>query len=319
MPYRKFRFFFCIASLLVSGVSHSRPAKGADAERPATFAGTWLLDEKASIDPLEKETTRRPSPAKIAANPREGPRGVDQQEDLPLEASGDVRLVAIVDEGSRLRLDYVSGRKRLFFLDGEERELDDGDGPAKVIARKSGEGRITVSSRWPRSKGLTESWELLSNPPRILVTGKVKGRRSFTYRRLYVPAPPSPPPTAPSAASGSANQPRETSTASAPVSAPAIPVPRATLSECSIRPAKGTSSSDLVRQARITQADAAARATTFMAPAKPSSVISSDVEVYEGCLVWSFVMRFAEKKGVQEVMVDAGDGQVVFSEFEAAK
>ena len=54
-----------------------------------------------------------------------------------------------------------------------------------------------------------------------------------------------------------------------------------------------------------------------MAPLNVLSVISSDVEVDEGCLVWPFDLRLHDKKGVQEVLVDAGDGKVLSSHFEA--
>ena len=52
-----------------------------------------------------------------------------------------------------------------------------------------------------------------------------------------------------------------------------------------------------------------------LAPLKPGDVISSAVEPYEGCLVWSFTLRLPSRKGVQEVFVDAGDGKIVWSEF----
>jgi uncharacterized protein (TIGR02246 family) len=86
--------------------------------------------------------------------------------------------------------------------------------------------------------------------------------------------------------------------------------------ECSIRPARGTGHAELVSMTRVTSKDAEARAVASVAPDKVSSIMSSDVEVVNGCLAWPFDLRFANKGGVQEVMVDAGDGKILSSEYE---
>lgn len=86
--------------------------------------------------------------------------------------------------------------------------------------------------------------------------------------------------------------------------------------ECSIRPARGTSQAELVSMARVTSQDAQARAIASVAPNKVVSVIESGVEVVNGCLAWPFDLRFANKGGVQEVIVDAGDGKILSSEYE---
>ena len=86
--------------------------------------------------------------------------------------------------------------------------------------------------------------------------------------------------------------------------------------DCSIRPARGTSHEDLSRMAKVTSKDAEARAIASVAPEKVTSIISSGVEVVNGCLAWPFDLRFASKGGVQEVMVDAGDGRILSSEYE---
>lgn len=86
--------------------------------------------------------------------------------------------------------------------------------------------------------------------------------------------------------------------------------------ECSIRPARGTSQAELVSMARVTSRDAQARAIASVAPNKVVSVIESGVEVVNGCLAWPFDLRFANKGGVQEVIVDAGDGKILSSEYE---
>jgi uncharacterized protein (TIGR02246 family) len=86
--------------------------------------------------------------------------------------------------------------------------------------------------------------------------------------------------------------------------------------DCTIRPPRGTSHEDLSRMAKVTPKDAEARAIASVAPEKVTSVMSSGVEVVNGCLAWPFDLRFANKGGVQEVMVDAGDGRILSSEYE---
>jgi uncharacterized protein (TIGR02246 family) len=86
--------------------------------------------------------------------------------------------------------------------------------------------------------------------------------------------------------------------------------------DCSIRPPRGTSQEDLARMAKVSSKDAEARAVASVAPNKVTSIMSSGVEVVNGCLAWPFDLRFANKGGVTEVMVDAGDGRILSSEYE---
>ena len=46
--------------------------------------------------------------------------------------------------------------------------------------------------------------------------------------------------------------------------------------------------------------------------------ITEALQVYEKCLVWSFALRLPDRKGVQEIFVDAGDGRILSSKFEAS-
>jgi hypothetical protein len=87
------------------------------------------------------------------------------------------------------------------------------------------------------------------------------------------------------------------------------------LKECTIHPPRNAPQADLARLVRVPQEEAGRKAVASLLPLKPGDVISSDVEAYEGCLVWPFTMRLPERKGVQEVFVDAGDGGIVWSEF----
>jgi uncharacterized protein (TIGR02246 family) len=86
--------------------------------------------------------------------------------------------------------------------------------------------------------------------------------------------------------------------------------------DCTIRPPRGTSQEDLARMAKVTSKDAEARAVASVAPLKVTSIMSSGVEVVNGCLAWPLDLRFSNKGGVQEVVVDAGDGRILSSEYE---
>ena len=68
--------------------------------------------------------------------------------------------------------------------------------------------------------------------------------------------------------------------------------------------------------AKVTATDAEARAVAFVAPDKVTSIIASGVEVVNGCLAWPLDLHFANKGGVTEVVVDAGDGRILSSEYE---
>lgn len=89
--------------------------------------------------------------------------------------------------------------------------------------------------------------------------------------------------------------------------------------ECSIRAPRGASESDLRRLARVSVKDAEAKAVASVAPDRVNSIISGDVDVVDGCLAWTFLLRFANKGGVSEVVVDAGDGKILSAEYEPPK
>jgi uncharacterized protein (TIGR02246 family) len=96
----------------------------------------------------------------------------------------------------------------------------------------------------------------------------------------------------------------------------AAPFATAQKPDCSIRPARGTGQDELRRLAKISSKDAETRAIASVAPDKVNAVMSSEVEVVDGCLAYPFDLRFANKGGVQEVMVDAGDGRILSSTYE---
>lgn len=288
------------------------------------FSGTWGLTEATVSDPaaaLGKVASAAGADGSSGAAGRgRGGRGgsgsLASALDDPLEALGDARRVVVVDDGRRVEITYPSGRKRVVITDGEEREQDDGDGPAKVTAkRKSAPERIIVTSKWSAGHSLKETWELSPSPRRLLVEGKVDGRHNFSYRRAFEPVPDAPPTPTPApvvATVPTPAAPQGTSSAPATASAPAV------RPECSLRPPSGLSSSELKRLAKVTLAEAQRRAVASAAPQRVTSVMSSDPEVNEGCLVWPLDLRIEGKSGVLEVLIDAGDGKVLSSTFEGS-
>jgi hypothetical protein len=316
--------FAALAGALFGG---RRLEAGAQAGSGAGFSGAWELKKEAGDNPFAAEASGE---ADRSGGEGRGSRAgfggqggaAGEAVDAPLEAVGDAHRLVIVDDGWKLEITYPTGRKRVLYTDGEEREMDDGDGPAKVTARRKGHGgaRVVVTSAWPSGRGLKETWDLLARPRRLVVEGNVKGRYPFVYRRVYEPAaelaavPPkaataSPLPTAP-AVPATAAPPGTPSPVSSPAAAGAVKP------ECSIRPPRGAGRAELAALARIAASEAEKRAIASVGPQRVTSVIFSDLEVDDGCLVWPLDLRLVGKDGVQEVLIDAGDGRVLSSTFE---
>ena len=313
-------FRHAVSVLIAAATLAAVPASGADAPPSPVgsgFSGAWALS--ASSDDVVAKPAKEGWDILGGAERPEGTGtlGAGGGFDLPLEVMTDAHRLVVADDGTTLRVTYPSGRKRAFVTDGAKRYLDDGDGPADVTAHRKGE-TVSVTSEWFRGYKLRETWELRANPRRLVVTGKVKGRNSYEYKRTYEPAPavepkaekPEPVATAPAAAAAAA-------TGSEATGRPAEWKPPAVnrLGECAIRPPRRATADDLGKLVRVTQEEAGKTAIASLAPMKPADTISSDVEVYEGCLTWPFTLRLPGMKGVQEIFVDAGDGKVVWSEF----
>ena len=94
---------------------------------------------------------------------------------------------------------------------------------------------------------------------------------------------------------------------------------RAQKPECSIKAPRGASEADLRRLVKVSVKDAETKAVASVAPDKVNSIVSGDVDVLDGCLAWTFLLRFSNKGGVTEVSVDAGDGKILSSVYEAPK
>lgn len=97
-----------------------------------------------------------------------------------------------------------------------------------------------------------------------------------------------------------------------------IPAP-AQKPECSVKAPRGASEAELRRLTKVSVKEAEAKAIASVAPDKVNSIVSGDVDVLDGCLAWTFLLRFSNKGGVTEVSVDAGDGKILSSVYEPPK
>jgi|ERR1017187_5904644 hypothetical protein len=89
--------------------------------------------------------------------------------------------------------------------------------------------------------------------------------------------------------------------------------------DCAVRPKKVAKGRALRAMARISEPAALRTAIGTIKHTDVVSVVSSELEVERGCLVWSFDLSVPGIPGIQEVQVDAGDGKVLSSEREDLK
>jgi hypothetical protein len=88
--------------------------------------------------------------------------------------------------------------------------------------------------------------------------------------------------------------------------------------KCSIRPPKDTPASALPSLAKVSQTDAQ-KAAFARIKAPPTAVAEGELEVEQGCLVYSFDIRMPGKPGTEEVVVDVGTGKILSHKHESAK
>jgi hypothetical protein len=93
----------------------------------------------------------------------------------------------------------------------------------------------------------------------------------------------------------------------------------AALPPCSIHPPKGASQVELLALCKVPEADARVAALAAVKADKMVVVKSSELEVEQGCLVWSYDIKVTDKKGIQEVFIDAGNGQILSQSHESER
>ena len=88
---------------------------------------------------------------------------------------------------------------------------------------------------------------------------------------------------------------------------------------CDTRAAKTTPVAQLQKLAKVSKAEAEKAAMARLG-GKPGTnqVAKSELEVEDGCVVYSFDIKVSGKSGVEEIMVDAGTGKIVSHKHETA-
>ena len=88
--------------------------------------------------------------------------------------------------------------------------------------------------------------------------------------------------------------------------------------KCSIHPPAGATQAELIKLATVSQLQAQHSAMASL-KGRNASVVSSELEAEDGCLIWSFDLKVTGRSGIQEVWVDAGDGKVIASKQESPR
>ena len=86
--------------------------------------------------------------------------------------------------------------------------------------------------------------------------------------------------------------------------------------QCSIHPANGTPTATLPGLAKVSQAVAQKSALASM-NAHSVELVDSELEIEEGCLVYSFDIRISGKPVIEEILVDAGTGKILSRKHES--
>jgi hypothetical protein len=87
--------------------------------------------------------------------------------------------------------------------------------------------------------------------------------------------------------------------------------------DCSIKAKKLATTAEMTAMAKVKDADA--RKTALDSLKTPGvSVVKGELEVEDGCLIYSYDIKVPGKSGVEEVFVDAGNGKVLRTKHESA-
>ncbi len=88
---------------------------------------------------------------------------------------------------------------------------------------------------------------------------------------------------------------------------------------CDTKAAKTTSAVQLEKLAKVSKAAAEKTAMGSLGgKSGATQVTKSELEVEDGCVVYSFDIKVSGKSGVEEIMVDAGTGKIVSHKHESA-
>ncbi|MEP6632869.1 MAG: hypothetical protein ABJA62_01530 [Luteimonas sp.] len=89
--------------------------------------------------------------------------------------------------------------------------------------------------------------------------------------------------------------------------------------KCSVHPPSGAAVASLQAMTKVTRNSAQTTALSAYAKNTKARVSEGELEAEHGCLVYSFDIRIQGKSGVDEVLVDAGNGKVLDRQHETPK
>ena len=84
---------------------------------------------------------------------------------------------------------------------------------------------------------------------------------------------------------------------------------------CSIKAPRLARSAEINAMAKVSEKDAKKTALDAV-KTSGATIVKGGLEVEDGCLVYSYDIRLPGKSGVEEVIVDAGNGKVLSTEHE---
>ena len=92
--------------------------------------------------------------------------------------------------------------------------------------------------------------------------------------------------------------------------------PDKALKDCSTKASHLTKKTELMKQAKVSEADA--KKAALGTAGSGATIVKGGIEVESGCLIYSYHVKDPAAKGQTEVIVDAGTGTVLKQEHEGA-
>ena len=222
---RRAAFPILVSWVLILSPTSSRVALASDAK--IDLSGRWSLNEGLSDDPAEKMREAGAGSGSRSGGGSEGGTaggsfsggfgrgggggghggygghggGGGREGGSPGATSNELlqnaQRLLIVQKDPELRITAGGGTERLYYLDGRKVEEERSEGTVKIKTKQKGE-TIVVDTDYPSGREVVQTYEVLKDINRLVVTTKISGGRrgSFSFRRVYDPAAePTPAPT----------------------------------------------------------------------------------------------------------------------------
>jgi hypothetical protein len=185
---------FCAG--VVPGPTLAPAGEKARAEPPTvSLAGRWVYNREASDDARQK--MREGMEGRPMGGPGGGMGGRGGALGPPPGGSGDgdareamraifepAEELAVSQTSTEIAIDEKFGRTRRLHPDGKKYKTDNGASEVKSAWK---EGKLVVETRRDRGTGVVETWELVPDASRIIVSVKMQGGfgPSVTLKRIY--------------------------------------------------------------------------------------------------------------------------------------